>query len=106
MFFFHSQDIGIALDATTGDFVGVDIPKQKLQTDFLFTTNRSSFPTAEIPQAEPMPLLLTGNDRQIFERTQAALQQMRNAFERTKNSSEADRKWIVDATWYELFKTK
>lgn len=102
MLFFKNHNIGLVFDSATKDLIGIDVPKQVLESDFVFTSNRDQLQTDQIPEDEFFPLMMTEEDIRAHQQAMKIVNLMSGIEERLKDKSPQERDFIVSGTWAHL----
>lgn len=104
MLFFKNHKIGLVFDSVSNELIGVDVPKQILETDFIFTVNRELLKTDLIPENELFPLLITNDDIETHRRTVEIAKAMGTAVENLKDDSPQSRDFVISSVWAQFFR--
>jgi hypothetical protein len=104
MLFFKNQKIGLLFDSATNDLVGVDVPKQILESDYLFTSGRQFLQIDSVSEDDLFPLILTADDMAIHHHSIEMANLVKRAVANMNNKTPADRDSIIAGLWAELFR--
>ena len=106
MLFFKERNLGLVFDSNSNNLIGIDVPKESLETDFVFGSGRQYLTTEKMPADELFPILMSDADIEVHQRAVSIVKTIRRSEERMKDKSKSDRDFVVSTTWADLVKNR